>query len=47
MLNWIKILKFVLFCCWKFGVAFNKMAIKKMLKTSLALVNNAQQDYAK
>ena len=40
-LNWIKILKFVLFCCWKFGVAFNKMAIKKMLKASLALVNHA------
>jgi len=47
VLNWIKILKFVLFCYWKFGVAFNKIAIKKMLKTSLALVNNAQQDYAK
>ena len=44
VLNWIKILKFALFCCWKFGVAFNKMAIKKMLKTSLALVNHAQQD---
>lgn len=41
MLNWIKILKFILFCCWKFGVAFNKMAIKKMLKASLALVNHA------
>lgn len=47
VLNWIKIFKFVLFDCWKFGVAFNKMAIKKMLKTSLALVNNAQQDDAK
>ena len=44
MLNWIKILKFVLFCSWKFGVAFNKMAIKKMLKASLALVNHAQQN---
>lgn len=44
MLNWIKIFKFVLFYYWKFGVAFNKMAIKKMLKASLALVNHAQQD---
>ena len=43
-LNWIKIFKFVLFYYWKFGVAFNKMAIKKMLKASLALVNHAQQD---